>query len=365
MKIMLLAIVIVIISIASLGYYKLIYRIIKKDEVSKKVKILTLIISMILAVSSVNLFSVYGLFLLHFLVFTYILELLYILLKKITKKNFLKLEKIRNFCIIPIIFTSIYFVYGYYNINNAIEVKYTVETKKDISQDYRVVLITDLHYCSKLDKEKIKDTIKKISDLKPDIVVLGGDIIDESTTNSEMNEIFEVLGNINSNLGTYYVYGNHDRQMYTKSKTYTVDELNNAITKNGIIILCDESQIINEDIIIYGREDISSERKDLSEYVNLEENNKKFAIMIDHQPLEYDINKENSIDLILSGHTHAGQIFPAQYFIDIFKTSDLSYGYKKYGNLNAIVSSGMFGWGYPIRTSKHSEYVVIDIVKNN
>lgn len=59
--------------------------------------------------------------------------------------------------------------------------------------------------------------------------------------------------------------------------------------------------------------------------------------------------------LILSGHTHAGQILP------LFHMNDLNYGYVKESNLNEIVTSKIAGWGYLIRTEKHSEYVIIDI----
>ena len=65
--------------------------------------------------------------------------------------------------------------------------------------------------------------------------------------------------------------------------------------------------------------------------------------------------------LILSGHTHAGQILPIGLISPMFHMNDLNYGYVKEGNLNEIVTSGIAGWRYPIRTEKHSEYVIIDI----
>ena len=65
--------------------------------------------------------------------------------------------------------------------------------------------------------------------------------------------------------------------------------------------------------------------------------------------------------LILSGHTHAGQILPIGLISPLFHMNDLNYGYVKESNLNEIVTSGIAGWGYPIRTEKHSEYAIIDI----
>ncbi len=67
-------------------------------------------------------------------------------------------------------------------------------------------------------------------------------------------------------------------------------------------------------------------------------------------------------DLILSGHTHAGQIWPAGLFASLFHFDELNYGTKLQGNMEAIVTSGIAGWSFPLRTEKHSEYVVLHLV---
>ena len=79
-------------------------------------------------------------------------------------------------------------------------------------------------------------------------------------------------------------------------------------------------------------------------------------------PIDLNENAKNKYDLQLSGHTHAGQIFPAGLLIDIF--GEINYGHRKINNFNIIVSSGLGGWNFKLRTDKHSEYVVVNI-KNN
>ena len=84
--------------------------------------------------------------------------------------------------------------------------------------------------------------------------------------------------------------------------------------------------------------------------------------MLDHQPSDYENVKNAGCDLIISGHTHAGQIWPAGLFATLFHFDELNYGEIQQGNFHAVVTSGIAGWGYPIRTEKHSEYVVLNIV---
>ncbi len=98
----------------------------------------------------------------------------------------------------------------------------------------------------------MKDSISEINAQNPDIVILGGDIVEEGTSHEKMQEVFEIFQKIKSNYGVFYVYGNHDRQPYTDKRTYTDKELTEAITKNGIVILEDTFVEINEELILAG-----------------------------------------------------------------------------------------------------------------
>ena len=162
----------------------------------------------------------------------------------------------------------------------------------------------------------------------------------------------------------YYVYGNHDQNNYTSAPNYTREQLADTIRKNGITILEDESVTLGSDLTLIGRADRgdgSFQRKEISELV-ASLNPEQEWILLDHQPSDYQKAEQAGCDLILSGHTHAGQIWPAGLFATLFHFDELNYGEKDVGNLHAIVTSGIAGWGYPIRTERHSEYVVIQLV---
>ena len=140
--------------------------------------------------------------------------------------------------------------------------------------------------------------------------------------------------------------------------------MEDTITQAGIQILEDETTVINQEIALIGRADRggrNAKRKDISSLVK-ELNPEQEWIVLDHQPSEYKKAENTGCDMILSGHTHAGQIWPVGLFASLFHFDELNYGEQKQGNLDAIVTSGIAGWGYPIRTFRiccGQSYIVI------
>lgn len=252
--------------------------------------------------------------------------------------------------------------YGCYNMGHPVKTEYTLTSDK-LSRNYDMVLLTDTHYGTIQKPQVLQKTIGEINGLKPDFVILGGDIVEEGTSKNAMKEAFQVLGNLRSTYGTYYVYGNHDRQNYTNAPAYTEEELAGEIEKNGIAILKDAYRAINEEVTLAGREDAGQgDSGRLSSETLLEGADRDhYIIMADHQPAGSEENAAQGVDLQLSGHTHAGQIFPVGSFLEL--SGGLTYGQYREGSCHIIVSSGFAGWGFPLRTQKRSEYVVIHLKK--
>ena len=84
---------------------------------------------------------------------------------------------------------------------------------------------------------------------------MDGDLVDESTTLPQMKEAFKTLSSIHNKYGIYYVYGNHDKNNYTSKPYYTPKVLAEEITKDGITILEDNVEKINNDLVLVGRAD--------------------------------------------------------------------------------------------------------------
>ncbi|MBM6838628.1 metallophosphoesterase, partial [Clostridium saudiense] len=207
---------------------------------------------------------------------------------------------------------------------------YKIYTSKNIRDEgYRVAMISDLHYGTVMNSEKLKKACEKIEKSNPDIVVLCGDIVDEKTSLEQMEEATEILGSIKSKFGIFYVYGNHDDARYSSIPSYTKDELKNELLSNNIHVLVDQSYEIDNDFIIIGRDDegfSKEERRKSSEdlIANIDKN--KFILLLDHQPSELDENSVLGYDLQLSGHTHKGQIWPIGLISELFDFNELEYG---------------------------------------
>lgn len=269
------------------------------------------------------------------------------------------LKFVKGYYIYGFIFSAvislILVIYGYYNMNSIYFREFEIVSEK-VSRPYKLLLISDTHYGNVQRSGVLSSAIDEINKNDFDFVILAGDIVDESTSKEKLAEVFGELGRINNKNGIYYVTGNHDTLSFGRNSHFTISDIRNELHKNDIIFADENSFDISDEITIIGRKDKSlGTRKSLSEYGDLND----YVIVIDHQPPK-KTDDISDADLVLSGHTHAGQIFPFKIFISM--VNDYVSGLYKKDDTNIIVSSGFAGWNIPVRTHEHSEYVIIDIV---
>ena len=331
-----------------------------------------IIISSIIAILSflfcLNIWSMGAILIFYLFISSLIADLIRIIQKYLIKEKHLNfIPIIHKKGLLAIIIFTIIILGSVYGMNHIELTEYNLTTDKIDNKSYSILFISDVHYGTVQNTQLVKDSILKMNNLKPDIVVLGGDIVDERTTKDSMQEIFEELGKINSTYGTYYIFGNHDRQPYTSdyengNRTFTDSDLNQSIEKNRIKILNDDKITINNDFVLVGRSDAEWEdsinRTDVNEILN-ESDLSKYIVVLDHQPVEYEENAQEGVDLQLSGHTHGGQVFPYGMIYDL--SGRLNYGEYEIKDMKQIVSSGLTGWGWPMRNEAKCEYVLINI----
>jgi uncharacterized protein len=229
-----------------------------------------------------------------------------------------------------------------------------IPAKNSSLKELNAVLISDIHLSSINSDRFAKEIMKKINELHPDIVFVGGDLVDDKAAVLREKEIGFSFREIISPLGVYGITGNHE---YING----VDSSVNYMKELKVIPLRDSSITIKNGFVVIGREDRSRGLKRRIPLKELVENSEKNlpVILLDHTPFQLEEAMENGVDLQLSGHTHHGQMFPINLITS--KIYELSQGYKKKGNTQYYVSSGVGTWGPPVRTGSRSEIVNIKI----
>lgn len=258
---------------------------------------------------------------------------------------------------IALLFTAIYLSAGWIAAHHIRQTTYTVETEKT-TEPLRIVLIADSHLGITLDGDGFRETMERIQSTEPDLVVVVGDFVDDDSNAADMQAACRALGNLHTTYGVYFVYGNHDNG-YFQQRDFTAADLRTALTQNGVTILEDDAVLIGEQYALIGRKDRSMQ--DRQPIDALFSDTERYTIVLDHQPNDYDAEAAAGADLVLSGHTHGGHIFPAGLIGLWTGANDATYGLSTRGDTTFIITSGLSGWAIPFKTGCFSEYVVIDV----
>jgi predicted MPP superfamily phosphohydrolase len=261
--------------------------------------------------------------------------------------------------LIVVLITVTLVIYGKSNTNKIQYASYNIQTKKSVSPDeLKIVLISDLHLGTGNAEKNLLNIVQGINNLKPDIVCIAGDIFnDDYSALRKPDEAVNLFRSIKSKYGVFACLGNHDG-----GKTYS--EMVNFLEQSNIALLNDEYKIIDDRLVLIGRVDSRPiggfdglERKDITD--NLISINTNLPIVVmDHDPSnikQYD----NTIDLLLFGHTHGGQIFPGNLITKAIYIADYSHYQKNTASPHIVVTSGVSTWGPPMRIGTKNEIATI------
>ena len=261
---------------------------------------------------------------------------------------------------IALIVTALYLSVGWYNDRHVVETYYHIDTEKAVDK-LRIVQITDSHLGTTFDGEGFVKWLDKIQKCNPDVVLITGDYVDGGSSYEDIVAASKALGKLKTTYGVYYSFGNHDRNFYELKSDYTEEQLIGELKKNNVVILKDEMRELPGGYILLGREDASvMNRMPIEELVENTDKN-RFIIDMNHQPNDYNAEEKAGVDLVLSGHTHGGQLFPINNVGIWIGANDKIYGREKRSNTEFVVSSGISDWAIDFKTGCKSEYVVIDI----
>jgi len=298
----------------------------------------------------------YFLYLFLFVLLTDLLLLIIIIFKILPR------EKIRDRSLRSKVFTLIIclplviVIAGAINFNSIRISEYNVDVQKKSSDlnHLRIAFISDFHIQGNTPVRFITEAVQKVNRINPDLMLFGGDIFEGDGKDENIKKVESLLSGINAKYGVYGVLGNHEY--------YSRQDRGSFFNKAGIKILIDSAVIFSRSFILAGRNDNHiRNRIDVNELISSLPDSLP-VILLDHRPSEIMQVAGTLTDILLSGHTHHGQLFPINFITR--KVYDLSMGYRKFGSTHVFVSSGIRLWRFPVRTTGKSEIVVINVSFN-
>lgn len=266
-------------------------------------------------------------------------------------------------------------LYGIFNARNIKVNEYSVTVNKSCGSDkhLKAVLVADLHMGYAIGVDHITNMVEKINQQDADIVIIAGDIFDNSYDGMDDPEgIKTQLKSIKSKYGVYAVYGNHDidekilmgftfdwggKQLHNEKMTNFMKECN-------IRLINDESVLINDEFYLVGRRDTDKPgtedgtRAEISELTKDLDKTKPIFVL-SHEPDELQKTADAGADIDFSGHTHDGQLFPGNLTIGLFWENPC--GMIKKDNMYSIVTSGVGVYGTFMRVGTDAEICSVDI----
>lgn len=266
-------------------------------------------------------------------------------------------------------------LYGIFNARNIKVNEYSVTVNKSYGSDkhLKAVLVADLHMGYAIGVDHITNMVEKINQQDADIVIIAGDIFDNSYDGMDDPEgIKAQLKSIKSKYGVYAVYGNHDidekilmgftfdwggKQLHNEKMTNFMKECN-------IKLINDESVLINDEFYLVGRRDTDKPgtedgtRAEISELTKDLDKTKPIFVL-SHEPDELQKTADAGADIDFSGHTHDGQLFPGNLTIGLFWENPC--GMIKKDNMYSIVTSGVGVYGTFMRVGTDAEICSVDI----
>lgn len=253
---------------------------------------------------------------------------------------------------------SFYIGTGFFNGIQIPAIKNIFIKIKNLQDDIKIVHLSDIHIGLFLQKNFLKELVKKTNAQKPDIVVITGDIVDKKA--SQIGDMFNPLQDIQAKYGTFYVPGNHEY-------FFGITEIIEKIEQQGVTVLGNRSQQV-ANINLSGVYDLAGFRSNHKLSPDLDTalaniNPDLPTILLAHQPkfIKF-IKKNHPIDLMLSGHTHGGQIFPFSLLV-LLDQPYLHGLYQHTEKMQIYVNSGAGFWGPPFRFAAPAEIAVLHLIK--
>lgn len=232
---------------------------------------------------------------------------------------------------------------------------------------FRIVQISDIHIGSLINEQYLRPTFEIIKSLKPNCIVVTGDILDNSA--QYLNIVGWYFRKLNEISPVYAILGNHDHIDSPLKLLETLKLANTKVLVNESTIIKREKAIINIIGLDYPFGDFKK-RMEISKahfkkiYDQIQ-NKEAPIIVLDHHPANFEYLKYEKIDLVLAGHTHGGQIMLSKNRNSTFSLGSnfLKYyvDHYKENEVQLYVNRGLGHW-FPLRINCPPEITLIELI---
>ncbi len=238
-------------------------------------------------------------------------------------------------------------IYAIYKATRIEVSSFALQSDK-LNQPYKIAHLSDIHLGSR-SQNFVRKVITKTNQLNPDLVFITGDLIDMRKVKPELLHVLKEFS-----APVFFIKGNHDRYIGSGKHFEVIDQ-------TGVITLNDRHHV-HEELQIIGISD-SPDPNQLNitlPKINLDHD--RYTVLLYHKPEQFELVANNKIDLMLSGHTHAGQIFPFNLIVK--RQFPHLKGLHKIDNSHLYVSQGTGTWGPVMRLGSKNEIAVIELKPN-
>lgn len=250
-----------------------------------------------------------------------------------------------------LIMTTVYITFGFYGGLKEPKINEVDIYLENLSNPLKLAVLGDIHLNKTINKEFLSSLISKVNTAQSDALLIVGDMLDLKV--DELNDTLLPLKNVN--MPIFFVTGNHE--FY-----HGANDLVDAIKEVGVRVLENES-IEFKGINLVGVHDMTGLKfgylkPDIDKAMS--GTNKQIpTVLMAHQPRYAAKNLNDSVDLYISGHTHAGQIFPFSFFV--WLQQKYVYGLYKTKNSQIYITSGAGFWGAAMRVFAPKEIAILNL----
>ncbi|MBC7795669.1 MAG: metallophosphoesterase [Pyrinomonadaceae bacterium] len=219
----------------------------------------------------------------------------------------------------------------------------------------RVVQLSDVHHSPYTDVAQIERVVELANELKPDLAVLTGDYVSHEI--EYIKPVAEILNKLKTNLGIFAVLGNHDNE------TSTEETLKEFAATNIKMLVNEGLRITKENASLWlgGVDDVNTGDADIAKALNGASEN-EIKILLCHNPAILRRAANAKIDLVVSGHTHGGQINLRSKTLDaLIPTKRRASGLNRRGSTQIYISRGIGTVVLPIRYQCPPEISLLEL----